>query len=78
MQKLIRTLMQAYLISGDLNASLGKRKINHHRKLIESKRDSEELSNDWYTIGNDINQSIGYRYEGDELVRIQTNDHKTN
>ncbi|WP_419744359.1 hypothetical protein [Staphylococcus sp. LKG3-1] len=58
MQKIIKTLMQAYMISGDLNASIGKRKINHHRKLIESKRDSEELSTDWYTIGNDINQSI--------------------
>ena len=23
-------------------------------------------------------KSLGYRYEGDELVRIQTNDHKTN
>lgn len=58
MQKLIKTLIQAYLISGDLNASLGKSKLNYHRKLIESKKDSEELSNDWYTIGNDINKSI--------------------
>ena len=23
-------------------------------------------------------KSLGYRYEGDELVRIQTNDHKIN
>ncbi|KTW08606.1 MULTISPECIES: hypothetical protein [Staphylococcus] len=58
MPKLIKILKQAYLISGDLNAEIGKEKIRRHREFIESKTDSVELNNDWYVIGEDINKSM--------------------
>ena len=67
MQALIKILKQAYLISGDLNATIGKEKIRLHREFIESKIDSVELSNDWYVIGEDINKSIT-KYNKRELM----------
>lgn len=67
MQVILKTLKNAFLISGDLNANIGKDKIRYHRYLIDSKVDSEELSNDWYKIGEDLNKSIK-NYRNRELM----------
>lgn len=55
---LARAIKYAYLISGDVNASLGKENIKYHREMIDSKVDSIEINNDWYMIGKDLEQSI--------------------
>lgn len=58
MHRIIKDLTQAYLISGDLNANIGKNKNRYHRDFIDSKIDSEELSNDWHKLGDDLNKAM--------------------
>ncbi|UNB48144.1 hypothetical protein KM149_09680 [Staphylococcus coagulans] len=58
MQNVLKTIAKAYMISGDLNATIGKKNIRRHRQLIEFSDDSEQLNSDWYAVGNDLRKSI--------------------
>ncbi|PCF42050.1 hypothetical protein [Staphylococcus delphini] len=67
MQNVLKTIAKAYMISGDLNATIGKKNIRRHRQLIEFSDDSEQLSSDWYAVGNDLRKSIK-RYDKQRLM----------
>lgn len=57
-RKLIKTLTQAYQISGDISGVIGKNRNRRHRDLVESKCDQEKLRSDWYNVGQDINKAM--------------------
>lgn len=58
MQKFLKTVATAYMISGDMNGYYGKKRNEIRKNNIHSRSDKDQLESDWYTTGMDMQNAL--------------------
>lgn len=58
MQKIFKTIATAYMISGDMNGYYGKKRNELRKNSLQSRSDINQLENDWYATGADMQKAL--------------------